>query len=140
MIRIEEIEKAEMLCDVDHTMAVVVDLLDAFPSTKLSEEQQKSKAKGYMTALEGMPTWAVAEARVRWLQARAGAQNYDFAPSPPRLREISDYVLTEVRGQRIVLCRLLNAKPDPPFERSNPRVIEGFNDLLRTLKKANVAA
>jgi hypothetical protein len=139
-IRVEEIGKAEMMCDVDHTMALVVDLLDAFPSTKLSEEQQKSKARGYMTALEGMPTWAVAEAGRRWLQAKAGAQNYDFAPSPPRLREISDDVLAEVRGQSIALRRLLNAKPEVPFEYGNPRVIEGFKDLLRTLKKTNVVA
>ena len=63
-----------------------------------------------MDALEGVPTWAVFEARRRWLQARAGSQNYDFAPSPPRLREVANDALSEVRGQRSTLQRLLRAR------------------------------
>jgi hypothetical protein len=84
--RLEQLGLAEIACDGDHTMAVVVDLLEAFPSAKLSADQARSKARGYMDALKDVPTWAVFEARMRWLQARAGSQNYDYAPTPPKLR------------------------------------------------------
>jgi hypothetical protein len=109
-VRLDELGLAEIACDVDHTMAVVVDLLDAFPTAKLSPDQVRSKAKGYIIALEDTPIWAVFEAARRWLQARAGAQNYDFAPVPPRLRAVADDVLREVRGQRCTLQRLLRAR------------------------------
>ena len=56
VVLVEELDNAEMACDVDHTMTLVVALLDAFPAAKLSEDQARSKAKGYITALEGVPT------------------------------------------------------------------------------------
>jgi hypothetical protein len=136
-IRVHELGEAEIACDVDHTMAVVVELLEAFPAAKLSEDQARRKAKGYMTALENVPTWAVAEAGRRWLQARAGPQNYDFAPTPPRLREVADEVLSQPRAQRHVLQRLLKAQPmseekeDPETRR---RITEGYAELLAHLK------
>jgi hypothetical protein len=136
-VRVHELGEAEIACDVDHTMAVVVELLEAFPAAKLSENQARRKAKGYMTALENVPTWAVAEAGRRWLQARAGPQNYDFAPTPPRLREVADEVLIIVRAQRHDLQRLLKAQPiseekqDPETRR---RIIDGYAVLLAQLK------
>jgi hypothetical protein len=108
--RIDELGKAEVACDVDLTMAVVVDLLEPYPSAKLSDDQARRKAKGYMTALEDVPPWAVAETGRRWLKARAGPQKYDFAPTPSRLRQIADDVLSDVRAQRHLLQRLSRAK------------------------------
>jgi hypothetical protein len=135
--RVDHLGEAEIAADVDETMMVAVELLEAFPAAKLSDEQARLKAKGYITALEGVPTWAVAEARRRWLQARAGLQNYDFAPTPPRLREVADEVLVDVRAQRLFLQRLLKAKPvreekqDPETQR---RINEGYAELLARLK------
>ena len=135
--RVDLLGEAEIACDVDQTMTVVVELLEAFPAAKLSDEQARLKAKGYITALEGLPTWAVAEGGRRWLQARAGSQNYDFAPTPPRLREVTDEVLADVRAQRHFLQRLLKAKPvqeekqDPQMRR---RINEGYAELLAQLK------
>ena len=65
-VRLDELALAEIACDVDHTMAVVVDLLEAFPAAKLSPDQVRSKAKGYIIALEDTPTWSVFEAARRW--------------------------------------------------------------------------
>src|SRR5262245_20323888 len=57
-VRVEALKSAEMSCDIDRTMAVVVTLLDAFPGAKLGDDQARTKAQGYMTALESIPTWA----------------------------------------------------------------------------------
>jgi hypothetical protein len=124
-------------------MAVVAELFESFGTLRLTEAQAKARAKGYLTALEGVPTWAVAEASRRWLQAKAGPQNYDFAPSPPRLREIADDALSEVRGQRCVLQRLLKASPPMVAENdlgTRKRINEGFAELLGRLKGTNIAA
>jgi len=135
--RVDQLGEAEIACDVDQTMTVVVELMEAFPAAKLSCEQARLKAKGYITALEGLPTWAVAEAGRLWLQARAGPQNYDFAPSPPRLREVADEVLISVRKQRHLLQRLLRATPESGQEQNSEtqqRINEGFTELLARLK------
>jgi hypothetical protein len=136
-VRVHELGEAEIACDVDHTMAVVVELLEAFPAPKLSEDQARRKAKGYLTALEHVPTWAVAEAGRRWLQARAGPQNYDFGPTPPRLREVADEVLTDVRAQRHDLQRLLKARPmseEKQDPQTRQRITDGYAALLAQLK------
>jgi hypothetical protein len=136
-VRVEQLGDAEVACDIDYTMAVVVEMLDAFPAAKVSDDQTKRKAKGYITALEDAPTWAVAEACRRWLKARAGPQNYDFAPTPPRLRQVVDDALADLRGQRIALRRLLKAEPEVVIERSaelSERVNRQFAELLGHLK------
>jgi hypothetical protein len=131
--RIEDIDLAEMASDVDLTMAVVVELLEGFGGPRLSEDQARLRAKAYITALEGLPTWCVAEARRLYLRAEAGPQNYDFAPSPPRLAEIAKLALARLRAQRCELQRLLRAKPDRVTEH-NPKIAKGFADLLADLK------
>jgi hypothetical protein len=139
-VRIDELSEAELACDVDHTMAVVVELLEGFPAAKLSEDQARLKSKAYITALEGIATWAVAEATRRWLQAKAGSQNYDFAPSPPRLREVADQVLAELRAQRIQLRRLLRATADVPIDHdpeTRAQMTRKFKELQADLKSAN---
>jgi hypothetical protein len=142
VVRLDELSGAEIACDVDHTMAVVAELFESFGTARLTDGQAKARAKGYLTALEGMPTWTVAEACRRWLQAKAGPQNYDFAPSPPRLREIADDVLCEVRAQRCSLERLLRAR-HPVVVENDPearrRINEGFSELLGRIKSRNAA-
>jgi hypothetical protein len=135
--RVDQLGEAEIACDVDQTMTVVVELLEAFPTAKLSGEQARLKARGYIIALEGLPTWAVIEASRLWLQARAGPQNYDFAPTPPRLREVADQVLIGVRRQRHLLQRVLKARPESEEEQHpemQQRINEGFTELLARLK------
>jgi hypothetical protein len=142
VVRLDELSEAELACDVDHTMAVVAQLFESFATARLTEDQAKARAKGYLTALEGVPTWAVVEASRRWLQAKAGPQNYDFAPSPPRLREIADDVLCEVRAQRCSLERLLRARPPVVVENepeTRRRIHQGFSELLGRIKSRNAA-
>ena len=137
LVRVNELEEAETACDVDHTVAAVLEMLEAFPSANLSDAQARNKMKGYMTALEDVPTWAVVEACRRWLRARAGDQKYDYAPSPPRLRKIADEVLFAFRAQLHFLQQLLKAKPvsevkqDPEMRQ---RINEGFAQLCARLK------
>jgi hypothetical protein len=133
--RIEDLEAAEIACDVDNSMAVLAGLVEAFASARLTDEQARARAKGYMTALEGMPTWAVAEAARRWLRAECGPQNYDFAPSPPRICQICKDVLAELGAQRHVLQKLLRARvPQITSPEERQRINEGFGALLSTLK------
>lgn len=136
-LRVDDLSEAELAYDVDHTSAVVVELLEGFGGARLSDDQARLKAKAYITALEEVPTWAVVEAARRWLQAKAGPQSYDFAPSPPRLRQISDHVLAELRAQRVTLTRLLKAKPERSVERDpavRQAVTRQFGELLHHLR------
>jgi hypothetical protein len=142
--RISALSQAEMACSVDHTMAVVVDLLEGFPTAKLTDDQARRKAKAYITALEDIPTWAVADAGQCWLKAKAGPQNYDFAPTPPRLRQIAEDALTDVRAQRIRLQRLLSATTEPVecehSEESKKRVETMLSEFMKQKGKTKVMA
>lgn len=96
--------------DIDLAMAKVTELLLSFAGQHMNEAGAKARARGYITALEDLPAWAIAEACRRWLRGEAGDQNYNFAPAPPILRKIAESVTSVVDNQLSVLERLLSAK------------------------------
>jgi hypothetical protein len=51
---VEQLNAAELACDVDHTVAVVIDLLEGFPGARLSDEQARIRCKAYIEALESI--------------------------------------------------------------------------------------
>jgi len=129
-VRVDELMKGEMACDVPQTMVVIAGLVEALTNQKISAEQAEVRSEAWLTALEGVPTWAVEEASVRWLQARAGPQNYAFPPTPPLLRQVADDILAEVRMQRVQLQRVLNARPE-----SERDLAQQLADLVAELRK-----
>jgi hypothetical protein len=131
-VRVDELMKEEMACDVPQTMVIIVGLVESLTNHKISAEQAEVRSEAWLTAFEGVPTWAVEEASVRWLQARAGPQNYAFPPTPPLLRQVADDILAEVRLQRMQLQQLLHAKPE---SQRDARVGRQLADLVAELRK-----
>lgn len=116
--RLADLRAARDAVDIDFAMAKVAELLLSFAGQAMNEAGAKARARGYITALEDLPAWAIAEACRRWLRGEAGeSQNYNFAPSPPVLRKIAESVVAVVDHQATVLERLLTAKVvDDPEE------------------------
>jgi hypothetical protein len=131
--RVEELSTAELAGDIDVTMAAVVELLEGFGGPRPSDDQARLRAKAYITALEGVPTWCVIEAGRRWLRAEAGPQKYDYPPSPPRLAEIAKSVRGHLTAQRCDLQRLLRAKPDRFTHERSDAIKKGYAELLANL-------
>lgn len=115
--RIAELRAARAAVDIDFAMAKVTELLLSFNAQQMNEAGAKARARGYITALEDLPAWAIAEACRRWLRGEAGEQNYNFAPAPPILRKAAESAAELVDHQLTALERLLSAKVvDDPEE------------------------
>jgi hypothetical protein len=115
--RVRDLDASLRAVNNDVAMAKVAELLLSFGGHQLSESGAKARARGYMTALDDLPAWAIAEACRRWLRKDAGEQNYNFAPSPPILRGLAEGVVLLAKHQRDLLARLLAAEVvDDPTE------------------------
>lgn len=108
--KIDDLQALEGRRDVDYSMAKVADLLLALTVGQgMTEGTAKAKARGYMVALDDLPSWAVAEACRRWLRGEAGDHNYNFPPLPPILREVAQHCANVLALERVQLQRLLEA-------------------------------
>jgi hypothetical protein len=108
--RLDELRRAREAVDLDMAMAKVTELLLAFAGQAMNETGARARARGYITALEDLPAWAIADACRKWLRGEAGEQNYNFAPSPPVLRRIAEESASGVDHQIVQFERLLLAK------------------------------
>lgn len=114
--KISVLDSLQSLRSVDYSMAKVTEMLLCFPQSAMSESVAKARAKGFIAALEDLPTWAVAEACRRYIRREAGEDhNYNFAPSPPVLRKIARDIHVMAAALQDRLQRLLDAEvvPDP---------------------------
>jgi hypothetical protein len=71
-------------------LGLVADLLLAYPIPNATSEAGRARAKAYLSALDDIPPWAIAEAINRWHRGECGhGYNYRWAPAPAELRELS---------------------------------------------------
>lgn len=71
-------------------LALVGNLLLAYPIPNGTSEAGRARAEAYLVALEGVPPWAIAEAIRRWHRGECGqGYNYRWAPAPAELRQLS---------------------------------------------------
>jgi hypothetical protein len=124
-------------------MAKVTELLLSFAGQQMNEAGARARARGYITALEDLPAWAIAEACRCWLRGEAGEHNYNFAPAPPILRKIAESMASRVDTQMAMLERLLSAKivEDPQefsaehCETMRGRLAEVFREVAKPKAK-----
>ena len=109
-VRLAELRAALGQTNVDYSMAKVTELLLSFPSQAVNEAGAKAKARGYIIALDDLPSWAVADACRKWLRGECGEQNYNFAPSPPQLRKFAEKSARLVSDQIKILEKLIAAQ------------------------------
>lgn len=139
--RLEELRAARAATDVDFAMAKVTELLLTFASQATNEAGARARARGYITALEDLPPWAIADACRKWLRGEAGEdQNYNFAPSPPVLRKLAEESARVVDVQITQLDRLLAAKvvdDEPEFTDEHCSEMRGrLNELFGAVARA----
>lgn len=117
--------------------AAVMKLLVNYPQDGASEAVLTARAETWIEALDGLPAWAVDAARRKWMRGEVEGVNPDFAPKPPRLRQIAVDLMGPVHERRNRLTLLLKAEPEaevPADERA--RVAAKFAEFKAELVRA----
>jgi hypothetical protein len=139
--RLDDLALIQAQRDTDIGMAKVAEMLMAFQTGGISPEGAKARANGYMAALQDLPTFAIVEACLRWLRGEAGEQNYNFAPTPPVLRQVAEKCARLADYQVAQLQMLLEAEVVPdPIEYSDEHceaMRKRLRDHLHVLFKKN---
>lgn len=85
-------------------LALVGNLLLAYPIPNGTQEAGRARAEAYLVALEDIPPWAIAEAIKRWHRGECGqGYNYRWAPPPAELRQLS---IERVRPAKEIIAHL----------------------------------
>lgn len=91
-------------------LVLVANLLMAYPIANGTQEAGRARAEAYLSALDDVPPWAIAEAIKRWHRAECGSGfNYRWAPAPAELRQISLERIQPARTTITQLEAVLNA-------------------------------
>lgn len=116
----------EILVEVARIRAAHPDLHSAAEAKLLIEE--------YRTALKGIPTWAIVEAREAWLTGKEG--NPSFPPRPSELASSAIRRVDMVKNDVHWLARIIRAD-DRALELPKPetfkKITDGFDQLRADL-------
>lgn len=135
--RISDLSRILAAVDVDVALARVTEMLLAFPMPAGGQSAATARARGYIAALDDLPSWAVSEACRRWLRGDAGdGHNYAFSPTPPVLRRIAESAVVQARVQLDKLEQLLEAKVvEDPQEFSDEHCAKMRTRLAELLRR-----
>lgn len=138
-LRLQQLRQAKAATDLDMAMAKVTELLLSFAGQAVNEAGARARANGYITALDDLPAWAIADACRKWLRGEAGEQNYNFAPTPPVLRQIAVKSASQVDYQINALERLLSAEvvadPEEFSEEHCADMRDRMQDVFKSMTK-----
>ncbi|WP_375458874.1 hypothetical protein [uncultured Enterovirga sp.] len=123
--------------------AAIATLLANYPADNASPAVERARAQSWAEALEGLPAWAVDKARRKWMRGEVAGVNPDFAPKPPRFRQIVVDVLSPVYERRNRLAMLLKAEvereiPEDERERVSERLAAFRVELSKTAAVASL--
>ncbi len=93
----QKIAELRAVCEADDgtenrmaRLGLIANLLLAFPITNGTSEAGRARAEAYLSALDDIPPWVIAEVIKRWHRGECGhGYNYRWAPAPAELRELS---------------------------------------------------
>ena len=137
-------EVSAMVADCERSLApaarreigsAVMRLLADYPADGASAAIEDARSANWIEALEGLPAWAIDEARRRWVRGQVPGVNPDFAPKPARIRQIATAAMSPVYERRSKLTLLLRAVPDerPVSDEERARVAEKFRQFQHEL-------
>lgn len=95
---------------------IITELMIVYAS-QLTEEQTIAHGNVYRMALDDVPSWALREAVRGWLKGSVGdgrEAKRSFLPPAPILRDHALSLVAGLKGQRVMLRRLLDAQEEPP--------------------------
>lgn len=92
---------------VDHSQ-IIMELLIGFPAQSMSEDESALRMNAYLTAVEGLPAWAVARGAESWIKGYGitGKEDFSFAPKPPQLAILSRRAMDPVQ-RAVARCRTI---------------------------------
>lgn len=91
-------------------LALLGNMLMAYPTSGGSEESGRARAGAYLVALDDVPPWAIAEAIRRWHRGEgSNGGNHRFAPAPAELRFATMQILQPAKQTAAHLNSILNA-------------------------------
>lgn len=91
-------------------LGLVANMLMAYPMSGGSEESGRARASAYLTAIDDVPPWAIAESIRRWHRGEGpSGSNFRFAPAPAELRGSAMQVLQPAKQTIAQLSAILNA-------------------------------
>lgn len=116
-------------------LALIAKMLLTYPTANATAEAGRARAEAYLEALSDVPAWLIAETLARWNRGECGAShNYNFAPAPATLRELSRAPLSTALDFIAHLEQVLSARTlqevmaedkrgDASYELSSGRVV-----------------
>ena len=92
-------------------LGLLASMLMAYPTGNATEETGKARASAYLSALDDLPPWSIAEAVRRWHRGEGGGKdaNYRFAPAPAELRHAALQILQPAKQTIAHLEAVLDA-------------------------------
>lgn len=98
----------------DDVAAEVYRLFAGFPSRAgEAETSVELRAEAYMDGLEGVPLWAIRDARKRVMRGEVKG-SVTFAPSPPEFAQVARWVVAKTTSLHRTLVALLGAEIEAP--------------------------
>lgn len=97
-------------------LVLITKMMMSLPGQKTGDDGAEATAEAYCVALDDIPVWAVTAAIRRWyrgdvtISPKGPPPNFDFRPSPARLRSIAYMETSGCRIQVIQLRSILNAE------------------------------
>lgn len=85
---------------------VLAKLLAAFPSQSQSESPAAQRIDAYFEALNGLPLWAIDEARKAVIGGRISDLDPRWAPTPPQFARIVEMIMAPHRSALAELARI----------------------------------
>jgi hypothetical protein len=130
-----ELRGATLSNDQAHGVMIASLLLKG--GAKLDQQSSDAFTEDYLDAIEDVPAWAVREAIRKWNRAESPKLDgkphaYDFRPSPPTLRRLSQFELAGVRGRMLELQNLCDAQPLIEYSDEHRKdMLERLSGLLK---------
>jgi hypothetical protein len=119
--------------DAKARLVELAKLMAAFPAFQDGEIQTKLRMEAYAASLDGIPAWAVAEAREAFIKGQFGSIKY--VPSPAEFASACRGRMRLVESDLADLTRISSAKVIAfnPSPEERQRVAEGFRALRKQL-------
>jgi hypothetical protein len=112
----------------DQAHGVMIASLLLKGGAKLDQQASDALTEDYLDAIEDKPAWSVRAAIRTWNRAESPRldgkpHNYEFRPSPPTLRRLSDHEMIALRWRILKLQNICDAQPLIEYSEEHRKVM-----------------
>lgn len=137
----DRIEAENVPAREEMILAIVGEMIEAFPMGKTSEESARSLARGFLLALGDLPESAIYAGYGRVMRAEID-RDHRYAPSPPQFRKICEPVMYAEKVRVVELRKFAAAADGAPkiTEEDRARVSARMSEFVASLKTTSSRA